>query len=110
MNDLLETNPQPATIGDITSATEFAEIDRGALDSPDGSGTDTVTVDKGQLVDTAILSDLLRVPLPNVSPDTNALGPQRMEQIDGRRHAAVDVVLADGCGAEKQEPPIAHEE
>jgi hypothetical protein len=71
---------------------------------------DTVTVDYGQLVNTAILSDPLRVPPPNVSPDTNALGPEKMERIDGRRHAAVDAVLADEWAAEKQEPPSAHEE
>jgi hypothetical protein len=85
--------------------------DANANPTDDGVTTaDTVTVDYGQLVDTAILSDPLGVPLPNVAPDGNALGPQKMEQINGRRHAAVDVVLADGCDAEQQEPRIVHEE
>jgi hypothetical protein len=67
---------------------------------------DTVIVDYAQFVGTVILSDPLRMPLPNLSPDSNALCPQKMDQFDGRRHAK----LADECDPEKRQPPIAHEE
>jgi hypothetical protein len=94
----LSTNPVAEQISEVTPPL----IENGMTTA------DTVTVDYGQPVGTAIVSDALRVPLPNVFPDSNAVTSQRTEAIGMRIHAAVDDTLA-GDG-EEQEPPSANKQ